>query len=113
MTQFKVLNSESKRDSDAHGQTARWTDFSALTPSGRPAGIAIFDHPANLRYPTQWYISKKGPKKNNFSSAPLFDKPYTIRAGKTLTLKYRVLVHTARGRIKPLDAEWKAFTTGQ
>jgi type 1 glutamine amidotransferase len=112
LTQFKVLNSESKQDAKAHGQKARWTDFSAVTPAGRPAGIAIFDHPSNLRYPTQWYISKKGPKKNNFSSAPLFDKPYTIGAGKTLTLKYRVLVHAGRGDIKPLDAEWKAFTSG-
>ena len=113
LTQFKVLNSESKQDANAHGQKARWTDFSALTPAGSPAGIAIFDHPTNLRYPTQWYISRKGPKKNNFSSAPLFDKPYTIPAGKTLTLKYRVLVHAGRGEAKPLDAEWKAFTAGK
>jgi type 1 glutamine amidotransferase len=112
LTEFKVLNSEPRQDAAAHGQKARWTDFSAMTPDGRPAGIAIFDHPSNLRYPTQWYISKKGPKKNNFSSAPLFDKPYTIGAGKTLTLKYRVLVHAGRGEIKPLDAEWKAFTSG-
>ena len=113
LTQFKVLNSESKQDTNAHGQKARWTDFSALTPAGHLAGIAIFDHPSNLRYPTQWYISKKGPKKNNFSSAPLFDKPYTIGAGETLTLKYRVLVHTGRGRAKALDAEWKAFTASK
>jgi hypothetical protein len=57
--------------------------------------------------------SSKGPKKNNFSSAPLFDKPYTIPAGKTLTLKYRVLVHSGRGDTKTLDAEWKAFTSGK
>ena len=112
LTEFKVLNSKLKQNTNAHGQKARWTDFSALTPDGRPAGIAIFDHPSNLRHPTQWYISKKSPKKNNFSSAPLFDKPYTIPAGKTLTLKYRVLVHAAKGRAKSLDAEWKTFATG-
>jgi len=112
LTDFKVLNSESKRDMNAHGQKARWTDFSAVTPGGQAAGVAIFDHGDNLRHPVQWYISKKGPKKNNFSSAPLFDKPYTVPAGKTLTLKYRVLVHPGRGEITPLDAEWKSFAGG-
>ena len=41
LTGFALLSSEGKRDQKAHGQAARWMDFSALTPDGRPAGIAL------------------------------------------------------------------------
>ncbi len=106
---FEVLDSKGRRNLKAHGQSARWADFSAATTDGRAAGVALFDHPRNLRHPCPWYISMRGLKKNNFSTAPLFNEPYKLPAGKSLTLRYRALVHPQRGRKDLMEKEWNAF----
>lgn len=54
---------------DGNGKTARWTDL-----SGPAAGIAVFDHPANIRHPSPWYLFE-GPPLLYFSPAVLFDEP--------------------------------------
>lgn len=70
-----------------NGKTARWVDFSNAT-----AGIAVFDHPANLRQPSPWYLNEQLPY---FSPALLYNEPLTLAAKQPLTLRYRVLVHRA------------------
>ena len=44
-----------------------------------------------------------------FSPAPLFHEPYTLAAGKELSLRYRILVHPGRGRADALEAQWRAW----
>ena len=83
-----------------YGKQEAWIDFS------NGGGIAIFDHPANLRHPSPWYPNDKLPF---FSPALLFHEPYILKAGKSLTLRYRVFIHTMRADRMALDAAWKAF----
>jgi hypothetical protein len=45
-----------------------------------------------------------------FSPALLFNGPYTLPAGKSLTLRYRVLIHPSRADKNLLDAEWRSFS---
>jgi len=66
-------------------------DFSGVF-DGKPAGIAILDHPGNLNAPSPWYAIASNPMKY-FSPAVICYKPHTLPAGKTFTLNYRVVIH--------------------
>lgn len=57
-------------------------------------GVAIFEHPDNLNAPATWYVIISELKY--FSPALIFNRPHILKAGDTLTLKYRVSVHNGR-----------------
>jgi hypothetical protein len=72
-------------------------------------GLAIFDHPSNLRYPTSWHVRKYGLFGANCFGYSYFrekeynkDLPengdYTIKKGDTLTFHYRMYIHS--GNVK-------------
>jgi type 1 glutamine amidotransferase len=108
---WKVLNSEGLRDLATHGKKARWVAWSGELAPGKPAGIAIFDHPGNLRHPSPWYVAARANIPfNYFSPALLFSEPYTLKAGESMTLRYRLLVHPGRTDAKAMETEWKAFS---
>ena len=46
-----------------------------------------------------------------FSPAVICYKPHTIPTGKTLTLRYRVIVHADRWDAKTLQTECERFAT--
>ena len=108
---WQLADSEDRKDLAAHGQNARWTDFSGQTAEGRAAGIAIFDHPDNLRHPSPGFVIMD-PKVpfGYFSPALLFNQPYILPARKSLTLRYRVLIHPGRADKNLLEREWKSFS---
>ncbi len=103
---WRFVDSEGRKDKEAHGNKARWLDFSGETAGGGSAGVTIFDHPDNLRHPSPWYVAKGMPY---FSPAVLFNKPYMLAAGKSLTLRYRILIHPGRADRDMLEGELKAF----
>jgi hypothetical protein len=107
---WSFLTSERARSAkEGNGKPARWVDFSG--PAGAnatPAGIAVFDHPANPRHPTPWYLNESHPY---YSPAPIYHEPLTLKAGATLRLRYRVLVHPGAGDTAALEREWQSFTT--
>jgi hypothetical protein len=94
-------------DDEAWGKPAHWCDYSGPC-EGRHVGIAVFDHPMNLRHPTTWHVRGYGLMGANpfahadYKSSLLTDGSYTIAAGDTLTFNYRLLLHdgdAARGRV--------------
>jgi len=115
---WRLIASEGRQDGDCggvtkntHGQRARWADLSFAPGTGQPAGIAIFDHPSNLRYPSQWHDIVDGRMPFvYFSPAPLWSEPYTLPAAKSMTLKYRVVVHAGRMEPARIEAMWKTWT---
>jgi type 1 glutamine amidotransferase len=88
-----------------NGQPARWTDL-----SGPDAGIAVFDHPGNLRHPSPWYLYDSPPLLY-FSPAILFNEPLELAAQQTLHLTYRVLVHSKPITAEQLEHDWSDFVT--
>lgn len=110
MTEYQALDSEGRKNLEGHGQKARWLDFSGVVDkeTRKAAGMALFDHPANPRHPTPWFIIMSG-TFGYCSPAFLFDKAHTIPAGQSLTLLYRVLIHPGRGDAAALEKEWKEF----
>lgn len=99
--QGHIVTARGKRDAEAWGTRADWCDYHA-EHDGKTYGVAIFDHPQNLRHPTWWHARDYG----LFAANPLgqqdFDPQnarelpgvHIIPAGGSLTLRYRVLLHT-------------------
>jgi hypothetical protein len=82
-------------------------DYSGLV-DGRPAGIAIIDHPENPRSPTPWYVISST-AFSWFTPALLCYGPLTLHAGDSLVLRYRVLVHPGRFDAERLRQEAARF----
>jgi hypothetical protein len=80
------------------GKRATWVDYYGRV-AGEEVGIAIFDHPQNLRAPTYWHARAYGLLAANpfgikqFTGDRRQDGTYVIPAGQSLVLRYRVLIH--------------------
>ncbi|MBW8014962.1 MAG: hypothetical protein FVQ82_02170 [Planctomycetes bacterium] len=96
-----------KFDSGTFRGKANSMEFSGVF-SGKPAGIAILDHPKNLNAPTPWYAIAGKPMKY-FSPAVICYKPHTIPSGKTLELKYRVIIHPKKWNPENLKSQIKKY----
>ena len=115
ITGWHLTDSEGRKDLQAHGKKARWISFGGLAAEDKDFSIALFDHPDNLRSrctsgsPGFVIMDPKVPF-GYFSPALLFDKPYTLPAGKSFSLNYRVLIHPGRAEKNLLEGEWKSFS---
>lgn len=76
---------------------------------GRVAGIAVCDHPGNPRTPTPWYMIKSA-NLSFLTPAPLCYGPLRLKAGDSLVLRYRVLVHSGRWDAERLRREAQRFS---
>ena len=88
------LDAEGRRHKAIEHRRAAWATLGGRLDGGPDlrAGVAMFDHPTNPGHPTHWrYIADPGFAYLNPS--PLLADPITVAPGKTLTLRYRVLVY--------------------
>lgn len=113
-----IVNSQGVLDGQTWGKRADWCDYFA-EHDGRTYGVALFDHPQNIRHPTWWQVRDYGLfganpfGQHDFES--LKGQPhagdYTIPAGGTLTLRYRFYFHNGdakAARIADHYAEYAA-----
>lgn len=96
----KIVNSENPVDGTARGKAASWVDYHGPVDDDT-VGIAIFNHPTSFRYPTYWHVQTYGLfAANPFGlhefthSKAATEGAHTIRAGQTMTLRYRVFLHS-------------------
>jgi hypothetical protein len=100
------------------GKRADWVDYSG-TVKGEELGIAIFDNPQNLRHPSTWHARGYGLFAVNpfgesyFYRDPKRDGSYTIGAGQSLTLRYRVLIHHGGATATQLAKDYQAYASGK
>jgi hypothetical protein len=86
------------------GKPADWVDYSG-TVSGKQVSVAVFDSPKSFRHPTTWHARAYGLLAANpfgsreFTNDPAKDGSWTIPEGKSLTFRYRVLIH--EGELSP------------
>ena len=111
----KLVNSEELVDGAAWGKRARWVDYSG-TVDGQACGIAMLDHPLNLRHPTWWHAREYGLSGANpfgihdFAGAPEGAGNFTIPEGETLVLRYLVVFHTGNAEEAGIDRRWTIWT---
>lgn len=111
-----ILSSEGLRDDKVWGTHAQWVDMWGPV-EGKTLGIAIFDHPSNLRHPTRWHARDYGLfAANPFCEAEM-DKSqakgagdFKLEAGKSVTFKYRVLIHEGEADAAELGRRFTAFS---
>lgn len=115
-----IVTSRGDRDGAAWGKRADWCDYHAER-GGKTYGIAIFDHPQNLRHPTWWMVRSYG----LFGANPfgwhdfenLKDEPHkgdhTIPAGGTLTLRYRFYFHFGDEKESQVAARYGDYAAGR
>ncbi|NQU26274.1 MAG: PmoA family protein [Candidatus Nealsonbacteria bacterium] len=86
---------------------ARWMAYKGTAPNGRPTAVVMFVHPDNPRFPPSWCTRNHYPYLN-----PCFvgGEDYTLPAGKSLTLRYGVLIHAAVADADKIERAWKRFT---
>jgi hypothetical protein len=96
-----LLTSTGEKDGAVWGKRADWCDYYA-PHEGKTYGVAIFDHPENLRHPTWWMARDYGLFAANPFGQHEFEPEkkhprgagnHTIPAGGTLTLRYRFYFH--------------------
>ncbi len=80
------------------GKRADWVDYYGEV-NGEPVGVAVLDSPKSFRHPTYWHARGYGLLAANpfglreFTRSPDEDGSWTIDEGKTLTFRYRVIIH--------------------
>lgn len=96
------------------GQPARWVHYEADLPTGS-AGVAVLDHPSNLRHPTRWHargysLCAANPfALRSFTKDQSSDGSFTITAGKSLRLRYLVLIHDGALPAKAVEQRYRQF----
>jgi len=110
-----MLNSEGALGEKAiWGKRADWVDYSG-TISGKPVGVAIFDSPASFRHPTTWHARAYGLFAANpfglreFTGDPNKDGSWTVPEGKSVTFRYRVLIHEGKFGASDISAAYSKY----
>lgn len=91
-----LVTARGRRDAEAWGTRAEWCAYFAAR-GGTTYGIAIFDHPRNVRHPTWWMARDYGLLAANSFGQYDFERAtaspgagnYTVPAAGTLTLRHR------------------------
>jgi hypothetical protein len=114
----ELLNSDGLKGTKAiWGKPARWVKYSA-TVNGRSVGLAVLDHPSNLRHPTRWHARGYSLCSANpfalsaFTNDKSADGSYTLPAGKTLTFHYLVVVHEGELKVDGVEQYFSRFAKG-
>jgi Methane oxygenase PmoA len=80
------------------GKRADWVDYYGVV-NGEAVGVAVLDNPKSFRHPTYWHARGYGLLAANpfgireFTGDEDQDGSWTIPFGKTLTFRYRVIIH--------------------
>ena len=130
-----ILNSRGDRNADAWGKRAEWADYFGPDASGKTVGIAMFDHPSNVRFPTHWHARTYGLitanrfgtdhfKGNYNDHKTVFCKPagdacpacashsgdFTIPAGKSIKLRHRLYFHHGDPSVAKVAEQYRDYT---
>ena len=131
-----IVNSFGDKNQDAWGKRAEWTDYFGPDASGKTVGIAMFDHPLNLRFPTHWHARTYGlmtanrfgtdhfkgaygdhrslicaPSKGaNCPACASHSGDYEIPAGGNVALRQRFLFHHGDAKTGAVAAQYAAYT---
>jgi hypothetical protein len=112
------LSSEGRSGEDCAEQPARWVSVAQpvdgvgtwsreTRESYAYAGLAIFDHPDNFRFPNRWRVDADG----LINPAPALAGGFSIPNGGALSLRYRLFVFTGAGdpaQIEDAYSTWSA-----
>ena len=131
-----ILNSRGDRNADAWGKRAEWVDYFGPDASGKTVGIAMFDHPSNVRFPTHWHARTYGlitanrfgtdhfkgkyndhktvvcrPAGNACPACASHSGDFTVPAGKSITLRHRLYFHHGDPAAARVTEQYRDYTS--
>lgn len=101
-------------ESENWGKPSPWVDYSGEL-QGRKVGLAIFDSPHNLRFPTTWHVRSYGLFTANCWGYSYFTNDQSKRGdfamplGDSLNFVYRVYVHGGDAAEARVGERWLDF----
>lgn len=102
-----LINAEGKsKENGTANQSSSWCDYSNER-FGIVEGLAIFDSPKNIWFPSKWFTRDYGffsPTNMNW-----IEQDFHLDKSKSITFEYRVIVHTGNSKqtnIKNLYSKW-------
>jgi hypothetical protein len=110
----RYINSRGEVNNAAWGKPSPWIDYQGPV-AGATMGIAVLNHPSSFRFPTCWHVRPYGLVAANpfgirdFTGDKSKNGSYTLSAGESLTLRYRVILHNKdekQGRISERFEEY-------
>jgi hypothetical protein len=104
-TGMAVLTSEGRTRRTASRSRARWVAMVGLV-DGANAGVAIFDHPDNLRHPQPLFVDGAQPF---VSYAAPQAGPITLTMDRDLVLRYRIVTFDRFPDRAWLEGLWQAY----
>jgi hypothetical protein len=114
----RMVNANGARGEKAiWGKRAEWVDYYGRV-DGEDVGIAVFDHPSNLRAPTYWHARAYGLLAANPFGLRLFTRDrrqngrYVIASGEALVLRYRVFIHQGDPASAGVAQAYSSFAAG-
>ena len=107
-----IINSNGITDKAAWGKRAAWVDYHGPV-NGKTVGVAILNHPSSFRHPTPWHVRTYGLfTANPFGLKSLGqreDGAFTLKKGKRITLRHRVIFHNGDEKAAKIAAAYKAY----
>ncbi len=98
------------------GKRAAWVDYYGTT-DGAVMGVAILDHPQNLRHPTYWHVRDYGLFCANpfgihdfVRGEPKDAGSLKVERNKPLSFKYRVFIHKGSTDEANVADVWAAYS---
>ena len=111
-----IENSKGLKDGDTWGKRAEWVDYYGPV-DGETVGVAILDHPRNLRHPTYWHVRDYGLFAVNPFGIHDFEKgqtkgvgDFTIPNGGSQVFRYRIFFHRGSTPEANMPAAWAAYS---
>ena len=86
---WSILTSEGIRDSLANHTHAKWVDASGKV-DGQVAGVTVFGHPSNYRYPQTIRVH---PTMPYWAFSPMVEAAFTINQRSYYRSKFRYYIH--------------------
>ena len=98
------------------GKAAAWCDYSGTLEGAGKRGVAVFDHPKNLRHPTNWHVRDYGLMGANCFGYNDFtggkeNGDYDMKSEETLTFRYRVYVHSGDVKEARVAEQYAGFSS--
>lgn len=110
LTSPNYINSDGSSNMQ-HGKRGLWSYYGLKNQNKKNMGIAIFDHPQSFNHPTPWYSTAiKNVPLNYLGTAPIFNKPYTMKRGETIYFNYRLKLYKDKPHYKLLQQDWNDYT---
>jgi hypothetical protein len=113
-----IVLSTGVRDAATWGNKADWCDYYGPA-QGKIVGIAMFDHPENLRHPTTWHVRDYGLLAANPFGLHDFEKArggagnFTVPKGKSVKFRYRIYLHEGDDKAAAVQKRYDEYRAGR